>query len=933
MRLLKTLIQFERHLAPKSLLLCGILFLGMDARATVPYGFTQQATLVTGTTAVLNGMATPNGADTMVWFNWGTTTAYGNSTGMTFVGNGDTVVLVTNQISGLSPLMPCHFRLVASNSSGITVAADSIFTYGKHVSTWGDNYATVPPNLTNVVALAAGNSHNLALKSDGTVCAWGYNSVGQTNVPSTISNIVAIAAGRDFSLVLNSAGIVSAWGANASTQTNVPSGLSNIIAISCANSYSMTLKNDGTVKIFGLSSTNVPAGLSNIVAIAAAGSHFLALKADGTVIPWGSNGKIQTNVPSGATNIIAIAAGDVHSLALKSDGTVFVWGSNPNGQLNMPSDVSNVVAIAGGDYHSIVLKNDGTTEAWGGGSAVASSGLSDITEIGARGQHNIALAAEQQPISVNQTNYGVPNQYLPIGLSATDANDDTLNFKITAFPTTGTLYQNNNGIPGVPIVPPDGSVTNNGGLFFAPGNSFGTPCATFQFVANDSITDSVPATMTINIIASQPPQANTQSATIVSGNSVLLTGAVTPNELDSTAWFEWGTNTAYGYRSVPVILTNGSNPILFTNQIIGLSANFYHYRLVVSNAFATAVGGDRYFAFHKRIWAWGTSIDDTGYKAMYVPAGLSNVEYVAGGPWTLSGLAVKNDGNIAIWMTQTNIPPGLGPVRSLAGGESHFLALQADGTVAGWGYDGYGQTDIPLGLSNVVQIATGRNHSLALTSSGNVVAWGRNTSGQVSVPSGLTNVAAISAGADTSLALKTDGTVVEWGYNDGYPVPANLTNIIAIAGGDIHNVALKGDGTVVAWGDPNNGKTAVPSGLSNVIAIACGGEHSIALKNDGKIVCWGYDVFGQTEPPANLKNVVCIAGGSLHSLALAANETPLAVSQVTASSPNTDLIITLTATDPDADPLSIRVVRLPVIGTLYQYNAGIRGRVSAQTTL
>ena len=51
------------------------------------------------------------------------------------------------------------------------------------------------------MAVAAGGSHNLALKGDGTVVAWGANWYGQTNVPPGLSNVVAVAAGMGHSLV------------------------------------------------------------------------------------------------------------------------------------------------------------------------------------------------------------------------------------------------------------------------------------------------------------------------------------------------------------------------------------------------------------------------------------------------------------------------------------------------------------------------------------------------------------------------------------------------------------------------------------------------------------------------------------------------------------------------------------------------------------
>ena len=60
--------------------------------------------------------------------------------------------------------------------------------------TWGFDYAT-PPAASNVVAVAAGWEHCLALRADGSVVAWGDNSYGQSDVPATATNIVSIAAG------------------------------------------------------------------------------------------------------------------------------------------------------------------------------------------------------------------------------------------------------------------------------------------------------------------------------------------------------------------------------------------------------------------------------------------------------------------------------------------------------------------------------------------------------------------------------------------------------------------------------------------------------------------------------------------------------------------------------------------------------------------
>src|SRR5436190_288209 len=91
------------------------------------------------------------------------------------------------------------------------------------------------------------------------------------------------------------------------------------------------------------------------------------------------------------------------------------------------------------------------------------------------------------------------------------------------------------------------------------------------------------------------------------------------------------------------------------------------------------------------------------------------------------------------------------------------------GSVAAWGFNGYGQTTVPAAAqSGVVAIATGSHHTMALKNDGTVVAWGYNGYGQTTVPAAAqSGVMAIAAGVYHTVALKNDGSVVAWGYN-GY---------------------------------------------------------------------------------------------------------------------------------------------------------------------
>lgn len=99
----------------------------------------------------------------------------------------------------------------------------------------------LPTNWTNLVAVAAGGRHLLALSANGTVLSTGSNFNGQTNVPPGLGNVVAIAGGGAFSLALQANGTVVGWGDNTYNQTNVPAGVTNVVGITAANQQSIVL--------------------------------------------------------------------------------------------------------------------------------------------------------------------------------------------------------------------------------------------------------------------------------------------------------------------------------------------------------------------------------------------------------------------------------------------------------------------------------------------------------------------------------------------------------------------------------------------------------------------------------------------------------------------------------------------------------------------
>jgi hypothetical protein len=281
------------------------------------------------------------------------------------------------------------FPAMAGAPSGLVVA------WGEYNNGSANVAATVPAGLSNVTAIAAGGDFSLALLTNGTVVAWGYDNYGQTNVPAGLSNVMAIAAGETHSMALQSNGTVVAWG----ELSNVPPGLGKVVAIAGGQQDSLALQSNGVVVAWGYNGygeTNVPTGLSNVTAIAAGEYHSLALLSNGTVIAWGNNTQGQTNVPAGLSNVVAIAGGGYHSLALQSNGTVVAWGFNGYGQTSVPPGLSNVTAIAAGQDDSLALLSNGTVVAWGyngEGETNVPAGLGEVSAIAAGNNHNLAIVA------------------------------------------------------------------------------------------------------------------------------------------------------------------------------------------------------------------------------------------------------------------------------------------------------------------------------------------------------------------------------------------------------------------------------------------------------------------------------------------------------------------------------------------------------------
>jgi alpha-tubulin suppressor-like RCC1 family protein len=278
--------------------------------------------------------------------------------------------------------------------------------------------------LGTVAAISAGTLDSFVVLSDGAVKGWGINDVGElgngttgpeecifgtpcSKVPaevSGLSGVTAVAAGFDHTLALKSDGTVVAWGSNLYGQLGdgttsdrhspvAVTGLSGVVAIAAGDKFSLALLSDGTVKAWGYNGYGqlgdgtttykdepvAVSGLSGAKAIAAGsdGDFALALLNDGSVRSWGENGfgelgdgTTETRklpvAAGGLRSVTALAAGNRHAMALLSDGTVAAWGSDEDHQLGdesttkrtAPTAVAGVMGISGiaaGGYDSFAF--------------------------------------------------------------------------------------------------------------------------------------------------------------------------------------------------------------------------------------------------------------------------------------------------------------------------------------------------------------------------------------------------------------------------------------------------------------------------------------------------------------------------------------------------------------------------------------------------
>lgn len=854
-------------------------------------------------------------------------------------------------VCDLNPFTPAvaagEYHSLILKSDG-TVWAFGDNTYGQLGDGTTTNH-TAPAQvsgLINIKSIAAGENYGLAVADNGTVWAWGNNTYGQlgnnesgnnltTPVQvSGLTDIIAVAAGDDHSLALRDDGRVWAWGRNdygrlgdgTTTQRTTPvqtvdqndDVLTGVTAIAAGTDHSLAVKSDGTVWGWGYpydyqigayarntgtvyQRASQLAGLENITSASGGPTFSVFVQDNGTAWGIGANGygvlgdgtltsprttPVQAVAPE---NVTAIAAGDHHTLTLKNDSTVWAYGFNDAGQLGMGvtdsqkystavqaidsdgANLTSVIGVAGGDRHSLAIKSDGTV--W-------------VTGDNSRGQLGISG--------------GNVNKFYKIGgLFAYDV--PILNW-------TGEANYVSDGVN------PNSAVNGS----------------SFEFRVNYSHVDNVAPT-SIQVWVDED-----DSGAYAAGEKYNLT-AVNASDTNYTdgKTYNKTLNLTYqgdGFINYRFYASDGTfnalgNPA--TDSVVTVTSG------AAPSSPTPAVAGGEYFSLALKddgtVWAWGrnnhgqlgdgTTTQRTSPVQVKGPGGtgnLTNITAIAAGKE--HGLAVASNGSVYAWgnnsqgqlgdgtTTERTSPvqvSGLTDVIAVAAGDYHSLALKSDGTVFSWGDDSKGQlcdsytladqtTPVQVvdnndnNLTGVTAIAAGDLHSLMVNSSGSVFGCGETDFYQIGKAVRdegfpwknyraynieiLYNITTADGADWHSVFRQNNGSSWAVGRNDygrlgngssftvaTSPIPSLPTNVTAVAAGDVFSFWLLSNGSVSAAGwnnecqlgigsqDWSNHPTPVQTVITDAVAVAAGDIHGLAVKNNGTVsyFAWGDNAYGQ----------------------------------------------------------------------------------------
>ncbi len=693
---------------------------------------------------------------------------------------------------------------------------------------------------TNWIAITAGWHHSMGIRADGSLWAWGNDRFGRlgdggsnTNRKSPVrvglaSDWVAIAAGASHSMGIRADGSLWAWGWDLFGQLG--DGGSNT--------------NQNTPVRVGLA--------TDWVVIIAGANHSMGIQADSSLWAWGDDGQgrlgdggsnTDQNSPVQvglATDWIAIVAGFNHSLGIQDAGYPFPLGSNTltfearDGNGNTAS-CSFTVTVEDNEAPTATCQ-DATVylDATGKASLLASkvdNGSSD----------NCSVSLSVSPSSFGCGDLG--GNTVTLTVSDMDGNSSHCTATITVEDTEAPTITCPPSLT-VDVDPGTCAATVHSDLSATASDNCGI--AYIRQIAGPQPAQSLWAwgldhkgQLGIGMPSTQqesPVKVGLDSNWVsISAGEEHSLGI----RSDSTLW-AWGSDQ-YGQLGDGGGSMDQTAPVqvgAFTDWI-AVSAGRLHSLGIRADSSLWAWGLD----------AQGQLGNGSTTGNQYSPVKIgSATDWIAISAGSSASYGIRANGSLWAWGSNGAGQLGIGagpdqasPVQvgsdlnwvAVAGGFFHCLALKANGTLWAWGRDvdpegylGLGTTTFApmpqqVGSSTKwVGIAAGRSHSLGLQADGSLWAWGSNDRGRLGLGSSISNAnmptqvgsdtdwAAIAAGGGHSLGLQTDGTRWAWGFDGAGQLgnvpgtsiiftPAQIgldTDWVSMQAGASHSLGLRFEG-------------------------------------------------------------------------------------------------------------------------------------------
>lgn len=628
--------------------------------------------------------------------------------------------------------------------------------------------------ITSAVAVAVGDAHACALRSDGGVLCWGSNSSGQLGngtfsvqasppqqVPN-LANVVSLATGEAHTCAVVISGAVLCWGLNGSRQLGFPADPPDTF-----------------------SPQEVP-GLVTPVAVSAGAQHTCALSAAGEVACWGRNDNDQANPDNPdftvlepedlpLSMVVDLDTGPSHTCVVLANGTLRCWGGGSFEGIEQVQDVSNAVAVAG----SCALIADGSVRCFADGSTFA-PGVGGALEIGAGswGGHCALLATDTIRCwvgvggTITSTGGVAPLSGRGIAAGSAHSCARRADGSFACWGENGS-GQLGNGFPTDRSTP--GTVVSAGGArivgsVLAAGGDHscsrtnlngGARCWGANGSGQTGDTDRTGVRPAPVIVIDQGTTSLTNIVAITNGTShscaLLASGRAKCWGSNSDGQLGDGTTNTPAFPLNSVFVRRTPTQIL--ENIKAITAGSRHTCALIADG---------------SVRCWGAN--ETGQVT-----GTAGID-------VLTAVQVIVPGSVAI-----------------GAGDRHTCSVSLAGTVTCWGLNSSDQLGSRsagggFGVTNAmaVGVAAGDAHTCAVRGNGTIQCWGANNSGQL--------------GNDT-FTPSVNPVFVKERRLFSCPIPPGLcsgafvlTQMVSLEAGAAHTCAVRGDGQPFCWGADDSGQ-------------------------------------------------------------------------------------------------------------------------------